>query len=255
MQYSIGSKISNGRFASVYKVSKDGKKYAAKLLPKHRIDISDIHNKDMIRREIENHRFVNGHPNIVRLEDVVEDWGNYYIIQELCETDLQHVLDTKILCDEEKKIILKDCLKGIIACHEAGFIFGDLKPSNILISEKYKLCDFGSTDNVDGLYEGSSNHRGTPLYMAPEMVIYKKTHGKLIDMWALGMLAYVLFYEKYPYNIECTYKELIRQIRDVKISYMEKVSAGAEDFIRKCLEVDVYKRLTPQDALLEEFLQ
>ena len=82
MQYSIGNNINEGRFGRVYQVKKDGKIYAAKVLPKHRITIPDHKNFAMIRREITNHKKVSGHPNIVQLIDVVEDWGNYYLIQE-----------------------------------------------------------------------------------------------------------------------------------------------------------------------------
>jgi serine/threonine protein kinase len=255
MQFSIGSKINSGRFANVYIVTKNGKEYAAKLLPKHRIDIPDAKNQKMIEREIHNHKLVNGHPNIVRLEEVVEDWGNHYLIEELCDGDLQNVMDSNMrMSDALKKKVLKDCLRGLLACHKAGFIFGDLKPANVLVSDNFKLCDFGSTDNVTDLYTGSTCIRGTPIYMAPETVVYGQPHGQLADMWSLGMMAYVLFYNRYPYDIECSHKELIEQMRDVEICYSGKVPAGSEEFIRKCLEADVYKRLKPTEALASEFL-
>lgn len=256
MQYSIGSKLNCGMFANVYTVKKDGKTYAAKLLPKHRIDIPDSRNFAMINREIKNHKKVNGHPNIVNLIDVVEDWGNFYLIEEYSEKgDLSQYINNNVLTESTIKHVLKDCLLGIMRCHEAGFIFGDLKPSNILLFENgYKLCDFGATDTAKDMYLGSKNIRGTPVYLAPETFVYKKEHGFIVDMWAIGMLAYVMFFYKYPYKIDCTHKELIEQIDKTDICYSDKIPAKAEDFIRKCLVKDSYHRMTPKEALSHPFL-
>lgn len=257
MQYSIGSKINCGRFANVYTVKKDGKTYAAKVLPKHRIDIPDARNFAMINREINNHKKVNGHPNIIRLVEVVEDWGNFYLIEECSDKgDLAQYIDENVPSDETIRRVLKDCLAGITRCHEAGFIFGDLKPSNILLFDSgFKLCDFGGTDAAKDMYTGSKNVRGTPVFLAPETFVYKKEHGFIADMWSLGMLAYVMFFYRYPYDVDCTQGQLIEQIDSVDICYSGKIPAEAEDFIRRCLVKDARGRMTPAEALSHPFLR
>lgn len=257
MQYSIGSKINSGRFAHVYTVHKNNKTYAAKLLPKHRIDIPDAKNFAMINREINNHKKVNGHPNIVQLVEVVEDWGNFYLIEEYCEKgDLAGMIERQKLDDKTIKQVLIDSLHGIKKCHDAGFIFGDLKPANILVGNdsKFKLCDFGGTDAAHGLYSGSAVIRGTPIYLAPESFVFRQDHGFIVDMWSLGMLAYVMLYDRYPYDVDCTQHELIEQVKSVEIDFVGKIPGDAEDFVRKCLEKDALKRLTPEDALKHPYL-
>jgi serine/threonine protein kinase len=117
MQYSLDNKINNGKFGIVYKVHNNNKHFAAKILPKHRITMTNVRNIEMINREINHHKKVNNHPNIVKLIDVVEDWGNYFLIEELCEKgDLNSYMDHKLRISEITKI-LRDCLNGLIACH------------------------------------------------------------------------------------------------------------------------------------------
>lgn len=259
MQYSIGNKINSGRFGNVYRVNKDGNIYAAKILPKHRIDIPDHVNSTMIQREINNHKKVNGHHNIVKLFDVIEHWGNFFIIEEYCEKgDLNELINRKHVENEIVKKILKNCLEGLIACHQAGFIYGDLKPANILVDDhdNFKLCDFGGSDYARDLYTGSKHIRGTPAYIAPETYVFNKEHGFISDMWSLGVIAYILLYERYPFDVEnkITAKEFKLQVLKNEIKYEHIIDKEAEDFIRRCLQKEADKRMTPMDALNHPFL-
>jgi serine/threonine protein kinase len=259
MQYSIGSNIECGCYGQVYKVKKNGQVYAAKVLPKHRILVADHKNLAHIQREIHNHKKVNGHPNIVKLVDVVQDWGNYYLIEEYCSRgDLKKYINENKVAEHTAKKIIIDCLHGLLACHKAGFIFGDLKPSNILVSDdnNFKLCDFGASDKANDLYSGCDKVRGTPIFLAPEAIIYKQNHGFISDMWSLGILAYLLMYDHFPYKIECSPSEFLYHLKTNDISYSyQEISPIAEDFIRKCLEKDALKRMSPEEALKHEFLR
>lgn len=259
MQYSIGTKVNNGRFGNVYRVQKDGQVYAAKLLPKHRIDVPDNVNKAMIQREINNHKKVNGHKNIVNLVEIVEDWGNFYIIEEYCEKgDLCNYIAKNVVSEAMSKKILKDCLNGLVMCHDAGFIFGDLKPANVLVGKKdFKLCDFGGSQCAEGMYSGSTHIRGTPAFLAPEVYLHRADHGYISDMWSLGVIAYMLLYQKYPYEVRstCTAKEFKTILRETEIDYSGKIPPEGEDFIKRCLRKDALERITPKDALMHDFLK
>ena len=260
MQYSIGTKINSGRFGNVYRVKKDGKTYAAKLLPKHKIDTPHSVNIGMIQREINNHKKVNGHRNIVELFDIVEDWGNFYIIEEYCKRgDLNAFINKYKIEEVHAQIILRDCLHGLVECHKAGFIFGDLKPANVLVADTmhFKLCDFGGTEGATGLYTGSTHIRGTPAFLAPESYIFKEEHGFISDMWSLGVLAYILLYDKYPFDIEkvCSMDEFKDKILNTNIAYEhETLTVAARDFVQLCLQKDVMERITPENALSHPFL-
>lgn len=260
MQYSIGTKIKSGRFGNVYRVKKDGQLYAAKLLPKHRVDIPDKQNYAMIQREINHHKKVNGHANIVKMIEVVEDWGNYFIVEEYCQRgDLEGYMNRNDIDMMLAKQILRDCLRGLIACHKGGFIYGDLKPANILIGANmvFKLCDFGSTDGAADLYSGSIHVRGTPAFLAPESYVHHSDHGFITDMWSLGILAYVLLYQRYPFDLpaKCSAAEFKHTLMNCEIVFDDSV-VGKEacDFMKLCLQKDSRKRLTPDDALKHPFL-
>ena len=260
MQYTIDSRINSGKFGTVYKVQKDGKYFAAKILPKHRIDMPKHRNSDMIKREIDHHKRVNNHSNIVKLIDVVEDWGNYFLIEDFCEKgDLDEYATNKLNIDDIKRVI-KDCLNGLIACHKAGFIFGDLKPSNILVDDCFKLCDFGSSHQANDLFSGCIHLHGTPAFLAPECYVHRLDDGFISDMWSLGILAYLLLYEKYPYDIEmhCSSQEFKNIVNNSEIKYEKNkitIDTSIEDFVKKCLQKDPKLRLTPENALEHQFLK
>lgn len=260
MQYSIGTKIKSGRFGNVYRVKKDGQVYAAKLLPKHRIDIPDKANLSMVQREINHHKKVNGHTNIVKMFEVVEDWGNYFIVEEYCRRgDLECYLNKNTVDVSLAKTILKDCLNALVECHKAGFIYGDLKPANILIGNdmQFKLCDFGSTDGAHDLYSGSIHVRGTPAFLAPEAYVHHSDHGFIVDMWSLGVLGYVLLFQRYPFDlpVRCSAAEFKQTLMHCDIQLDETViGKSACDFLNLCLQKDPLKRLSPEAALDHPFL-
>ena len=72
--------------------------------------------------------------------------------------------------------------------------YRDLKPENILLISKesgetfVKIVDFGLAAYVD---RDIKTGAGTPLYVAPEMILGKKYREK-VDIWSLGVIVYVL---------------------------------------------------------------
>lgn len=79
----------------------------------------------------------------------------------------------------------------------------DLKPANIMIHDRfYKITDFGLAKIVNTLIDKLTiSFKGTPLYMAPEMIQEEATADPKIDMWSLGIILYRMLYNKYPFLI------------------------------------------------------
>mmetsp|Transcript_22030 Transcript_22030/g.3657 ORF Transcript_22030/g.3657 Transcript_22030/m.3657 type:complete len:106 (+) Transcript_22030:371-688(+) len=96
------------------------------------------------------------------------------------------------------RFIIGCIVLGIQYLHQQEIIHRDIKPENILIDNQGFLCisDLGIARRSNG------NHckeiSGTLQYMAPE-VINRKNHGKAVDFYALGVIAYECLLGKRPY--------------------------------------------------------
>jgi serine/threonine protein kinase len=87
--------------------------------------------------------------NIVKVYDVLESPNNIYIIQELCDTDLEgYIKKNKDITYEMAMDFLKQICKAFAHLVREGIVHRDIKPANILIKNGvFKLGDFGFAKN------------------------------------------------------------------------------------------------------------
>jgi hypothetical protein len=113
-----------------------------------------------------------------------------------------------------------------------------------------KLADFGLATLLKP-QESLNQFCGTPTYLAPE-IVSSSGYGKPVDIWAIGVISYILVCGRPPFHDESLPK-LFQLIRNNEISYeyrcFQDVSSEAKDFIQKLLEADPSKRLTADDTL------
>jgi len=119
------------------------------------------------------------HENIVKMYDCcIYNESKIYLILELCDSDLHNFIKNQGNSNEEMiSLVLKDCLLGLQQLHKANIIHRDIKPGNILVSERkdgngkiYKISDLGSTSPKGGKTTVMTV-RGTKLYMSPELYL------------------------------------------------------------------------------------
>ena len=87
-------------------------------------------------------------------------------------------------------------LEAIAFVHFRGLAHRDLKPENILIDENYdiKIADFGMVTRPAGNAENSLNMTptGSEMYRAPELVEQRPYNAREVDLYALGILLFIL---------------------------------------------------------------
>jgi len=94
--------------------------------------------------------------------------------------------------------------EGLDHCHKEGVTHRDLKPENIMLDMEFntKIIDFGLAAPVQGR-DGSGYLKtalGTFGYMAPEIHLGRKYKGEQVDVFALGVILFVMFSKHPPFN-------------------------------------------------------
>ncbi|XP_033036468.1 calcium/calmodulin-dependent protein kinase type II subunit alpha isoform X3 [Trachypithecus francoisi] len=137
-----------------------------------------------------------------------------------------------------------------------GVVHRDLKPENLLLASKLKgaavkLADFGLAIEVEGEQQAWFGFAGTPGYLSPE-VLRKDPYGKPVDLWACGVILYILLVGYPPFWDEDQHR-LYQQIKagayDFPSPEWDTVTPEAKDLINKMLTINPSKRITAAEAL------
>ncbi|ETE71737.1 Calcium/calmodulin-dependent protein kinase type II subunit beta, partial [Ophiophagus hannah] len=147
-------------------------------------------------------------------------------------------------------------LEAVLHCHQMGVVHRDLKPENLLLASKckgaaVKLADFGLAIEVQGDQQAWFGFAGTPGYLSPE-VLRKEAYGKPVDIWACGVILYILLVGYPPFWDEDQHK-LYQQIKagayDFPSPEWDTVTPEAKNLINQMLTINPAKRITAHEAL------
>lgn len=104
---------------------------------------------------------------------------------------------------EEKYIVLivREVLVALSYLHRQGIIHRDIKAANVLLTQagKILLCDFGVAAHLQIASNKRSTFIGTPLWMAPEVIMDGKSYDTKADIWSLGVTLYEIATGNPPY--------------------------------------------------------
>ncbi|KPP60361.1 hypothetical protein Z043_121648, partial [Scleropages formosus] len=160
------------------------------------------------------------------------------------------------LTDTTESHCIQQILEAVLHCHQMGVVHRDLKPENLLLASKcknaaVKLADFGLAIEVQGDQQAWFGFAGTPGYLSPE-VLRKEAYGKPVDIWACGVILYILLVGYPPFWDEDQHK-LYQQIKagayDFPSPEWDTVTPEAKNLINQMLTINPAKRITAQEAL------
>ncbi|EDV99858.1 GH12172 [Drosophila grimshawi] len=201
-QFFVECLVAKGAFGVVFKVfnrCKDNPSnktsYALKVIPKSKV-IAD-NSVQQIKDEADIQKLCGHHPFIVKQIDLWQNRHNLHILSEYVPNgELFHKIDQ--FSPDLVRLYIGEIALAIDFLHNAGIIFRDIKPENILLTQKYhiKLTDFGLSK---WLKLGASTHTicGTFKYMAPE-ILCGEPYGHAVDWWALGVIVCQMLTKKDP---------------------------------------------------------
>lgn len=255
--YVLGVQIGQGAYAVVRTAVKraTSSKFAVKTYEKTKL--MDPHRKRSVQREIE----ILGqlrHQNIVKLFETIDTSKQLHLVLEHVGGSSLHSYlkrrPNRRLDEAEGRRLFKQVLLGIEYCHHKLVTHRDIKLENILLDESnnIKIIDFGfstcfSHDKKIKMF------CGTPSYMAPEIVARVEYSGPPADVWALGVLLYVLLCGCYPFKAQ-TDKELYKKIQYGQFAIPPHVSQGARSLINRIMRVDPKKRPSVHEILKDNWI-
>jgi len=251
-QYNLGNEIGKGAFGTVHKCVRkyDGKLYAVKIISKKNLNDRMLFH---IRNELSILKLV-CHPNIIHMDSFYETDTTFYFVFDFIEGGdlLTNIEKRNIFNVKELKEFIKNMSECLAYLHELGIIHRDIKPENILCdNNRLILTDFGLSEFLlpeTKLYEPC----GTIDYVAPE-VINQKGYSKESDIWSLGVISYLLYYGKMPFNAENN-EEILLKIVNEEPYFDEDKNLYANNLLIKMLDKNPKTRITAQEILSNYFI-
>ncbi|NXX44108.1 KC2D2 kinase, partial [Tricholaema leucomelas] len=255
-EYQLFEELGKGAFSVVRRCMKitTGQEYAAKIINTKKLSARD-HQK--LEREARICRLLK-HPNIVRLHDSISEEGFHYLVFDLVTGGelFEDIVAREYYSEADASHCIQQILEAVLHCHQMGVVHRDLKPENLLLASKskgaaVKLADFGLAIEVQGEQQAWFGFAGTPGYLSPE-VLRKDPYGKPVDMWACGVILYILLVGYPPFWDEDQHR-LYQQIKagayDFPSPEWDTVTPEAKDLINKMLTINPAKRITASEAL------
>ncbi|XP_036384271.1 calcium/calmodulin-dependent protein kinase type II subunit beta isoform X2 [Megalops cyprinoides] len=255
-EYQLYEELGKGAFSVVRRCVKlcTGQEYAAKIINTKKLSARD-HQK--LEREARICRLLK-HSNIVRLHDSISEEGFHYLLFDLVTGGelFEDIVAREYYSEADASHCIHQILDSVNHIHQHDIVHRDLKPENLLLASKcknaaVKLADFGLAIEVQGDQQAWFGFAGTPGYLSPE-VLRKEAYGKPVDIWACGVILYILLVGYPPFWDEDQHK-LYQQIKagayDFPSPEWDTVTPEAKNLINQMLTINPAKRITAQEAL------
>uniref|UniRef100_A0A672YTS5 calcium/calmodulin-dependent protein kinase n=1 Tax=Sphaeramia orbicularis TaxID=375764 RepID=A0A672YTS5_9TELE len=247
-EYQLYEELGKGAFSVVRRCVKlcTGQEYAAKIINTKKLS---ARGKPM---------FMLLKMRTIRLHDSISEEGFHYLLFDLVTGGelFEDIVAREYYSEADASHCIHQILESVHHIHQHDIVHRDLKPENLLLASKcknaaVKLADFGLAIEVQGDQQAWFGFAGTPGYLSPE-VLRKEAYGKPVDIWACGVILYILLVGYPPFWDEDQHK-LYQQIKagayDFPSPEWDTVTPEAKNLINQMLTINPAKRITAQEAL------
>ena len=255
-----GNFLGGGAFGKVYEVEYRGQKLAGKKIPKSKL--KSAKSIESFKRELDILKRMSNCENSVKFFSHYDDNQFEIIILELCDANLTDILEQNENGFNNDLIYsIMDGLNNAFMCmNQNGIIHRDIKLDNIMV--KYtdsnhknfipKINDYGLSRILqDGI---ASTCCGSPIYMAPEVLLNNK-YGEKADLWSIGIMIYFMHFKEYPFEFTMDCINNPNKLKKVLDRKKEKNSEDIllDDLLNKLLIYYPDKRISWSEYLNHPF--
>nr|XP_022903037.1 serine/threonine-protein kinase 33-like [Onthophagus taurus] len=257
--YNFGQVLGQGSFGKVISVSEkqNGTTWAMKIIPK-----TAPKKMTSINREILILKLVK-HPHIIYLHKIFESTEKIYLVMEKCIGELRQKFQSrKPFTEGDTRNVITQLSNAVDYLHKNEIVHRDLKLENILLAQNpknpqddlyIKVSDFGLGFVKGAHYERMHDRCGTLTYISPE-IIMKGTYSQQCDIWALGVIMYLLLTGEFPF-FSMAESELTRMICHAEPQFTSLgASVEAKHLLKKMLEKDPALRITAGEICMHPWL-
>jgi serine/threonine protein kinase len=256
--FEITSQLGGGAFGLVYRARRMsiGKDYAIKFLR-----VEDAAVRRAVLSELSQVGFFAqiDHPNLVSIEDKGEVDGIPFLVMAFAGTStLRDELAAAAAGGrpepERRRELLGYCLqacRGLLALHERSLVHFDIKPANVFLKGPVaRLGDYGLSKLVTHSRGSLSMGRGTPYYMAPELLQRRGDHRS--DIYSMGVVLYEVLCGEPPFRGDSEW-EVLRQHESAAPPWPDHLTRSERTILQRCLEKDPAKRFQSVADLIAAF--
>lgn len=219
-RYQITKRIAQGGMATVYQATdvKLERPVAVKIMhvqlaqgPHRDQFIERFHREARSAAKISN-------PHIVQVYDTGSYQGLEYLVMEYVHgVTLRQELERRGTCTIRETLRIVDgMLEGLAAAHAAGIIHRDMKPENIMLTDRgrVRITDFGLAKATSQATLATTGMLlGTAGYLAPEMIEYNQATAQG-DIYAVGIMAWEMLTGKLPFQSESTVTVMFKHVHE-----------------------------------------
>mmetsp|Transcript_13697 Transcript_13697/g.42402 ORF Transcript_13697/g.42402 Transcript_13697/m.42402 type:complete len:530 (-) Transcript_13697:59-1648(-) len=244
--YKLGPTLGEGAFATVRQATSESGTYACKIINMKRMDATAV------AREVSMMKKAGTHRHLVSLVDVVELPDARALVLDLAEGGevFEHICKKGCYSEKDAAAIIRQVGEGLKHLHARGIAHRDLKPENLLLvsaqdNADVKICDLGCAVAPCSRLD---QRVGTPGYAAPEMLDATSKYDERVDVFALGVILFVLLAGYHPFDPAGDASDAVVGKRIKKGDYCfhedawRGISEDARDVVRQLLQVDPARR-------------